>query len=143
MNKVSFQLVLAIFIVAGICCFNSPSAYGEEHPVNKEHSFEAVMAQAEEGDAEAQYKLGEMYRFGDEVEQDIEEGIRWFRMAAEQGHAEAQFDLGWIFQNKKMLSMVRVRQSNGSEWLLGRDIKRLNLTSAGCMSRVKGLCRTM
>ena len=44
-------------------------------------------------------KLGEMYRYGEGVAQDIKEGVKWCRKAAEQGHERAQFLLGWMYQN--------------------------------------------
>ena len=40
---------------------------------------------AEQGDAEAQSKLGECYYFGIGVEKDETEALKWFRKAAEQG----------------------------------------------------------
>jgi len=52
---------------------------------------------AEQGDAEAQYNLGVMYRDGDGVPQDDKEAVRWFRLAAEQGLANGQFNLGYMY----------------------------------------------
>lgn len=52
---------------------------------------------AEEGNAEAQYELGLLYYYGDDVRADIQEAIRWFKKAAEQGHIRAQFQLGEIY----------------------------------------------
>ena len=49
---------------------------------------------AEQGDAAAQYKLGDMYRYGWGVELDFAEAVRWYRKAAEQGHAESQYEFG-------------------------------------------------
>ena len=49
---------------------------------------------AEQGDAEAQFNLGRMYRKGEGVPQDNKEAVKWFRLAAEQGHARAQNNLG-------------------------------------------------
>ena len=46
---------------------------------------------AEQGLAEAQYKLGVMYAEGRGVPEDAEEAVRWFRQAAEQDHAKAQW----------------------------------------------------
>ena len=40
---------------------------------------------AEQGHAEAQYALGELYLFGDGVPQNDEEAVRWLRLAAERG----------------------------------------------------------
>lgn len=49
---------------------------------------------ADEGNAEAQWQLGEMYGNGNGVSKDLGEALRWVRRAAEHGHAEAQFTLG-------------------------------------------------
>lgn len=43
---------------------------------------------AAQGDADAQYKLGEHYSYKDE-----ELAIEWYRKAAEQGHVNAQYAL--------------------------------------------------
>ena len=59
----------------------------------------ALRAQAEQGDALAQYNLGLMYDSGEGVPQDHAEAARWFRLAAEQGHLGAQEFLGakyWV-----------------------------------------------
>ena len=61
--------------------------------------FEATQSIAEEGNAEAQYTLGEMYRRGQGVAQDYSEAARWWRAAAEQGHADAQYNLGVMYVN--------------------------------------------
>jgi len=45
---------------------------------------------AEQGDAAAQYNLGNMYRWGEGVARDPEEAIRWFRKAGEQGSEPAR-----------------------------------------------------
>ncbi len=49
---------------------------------------------AEQGDAEAQFRLAGMYVFGSGVTQDPAAALSWYRMAAEQGHASAQINLG-------------------------------------------------
>ena len=49
---------------------------------------------AEAGDADAQTRLGWMYRAGRSVPKDWIEAERWYRKAAEQGNAEAQIALG-------------------------------------------------
>ena len=49
---------------------------------------------AEDGNAEAQYKLGRCYAKGLGVEIDMVEAVRWFTLAAEQGMAMAQCALG-------------------------------------------------
>jgi TPR repeat protein len=58
-----------------------------------------LQLQADQGNANAQYNLGEMYAKGDGVPQDKVKAARWFLKAAEQGHAGAQTNLGWIYVN--------------------------------------------
>ena len=54
---------------------------------------------AERGDADAQYRLGNAYYFGDGVPTDHAEAAKWYRMAGEQGHIDAQTRLGeWYIQ---------------------------------------------
>ena len=54
---------------------------------------------ADQGDAFAQYNLGQMYRRGDGVLQDDAEAVRWYRLAADQGDADAHNNLGYMYQN--------------------------------------------
>ncbi len=56
---------------------------------------------AEQGDAHAQYNLGQMYRYGHGVPQDYAEAVKWWRKAAAQGNAEAQFFLGHMYDSGK------------------------------------------
>ena len=52
---------------------------------------------AERGLVNAQFNLGQMYRYGDGVAQDHGEALKWYRKAAEQGDKEAQFNLGSMY----------------------------------------------
>ncbi len=52
---------------------------------------------AEQGHAQAQYKLGRMYRAGVGVPRDAAAAANWTRRAAEQGDALAQYDLGIMY----------------------------------------------
>lgn len=45
-------------------------------------------------DADSQNKLGEQYWFGNGVEQNYDEALKWYRKAAVQGHSVAQAHLG-------------------------------------------------
>ena len=49
---------------------------------------------AEQGHANAQSLLGQIYSYGEGVPQDYAEAVRWYRLAAEQGHALAMISLG-------------------------------------------------
>ena len=48
---------------------------------------------AEQGNAAAQFNLGQMYFEGEGVPQDDDEALKWYRLAAEQGIAAAQSNL--------------------------------------------------
>ena len=52
-----------------------------------ETAHELVRPLAEQGDALAQYSLGEMYDLGEGVPEDDAEAAKWYRKAAEQGDA--------------------------------------------------------
>jgi TPR repeat protein len=62
-------------------------------------SPETTIAAAKKGNAEAQYRLGEMYDLGKGVPQDYAQAVQWYRRAAEQGHAPAQFALAEMYKN--------------------------------------------
>ncbi len=61
--------------------------------------FDELTFSAQTGDAEAQNALGEMYYYGNELEQDQEQAVYWFKEAAKQKHAEAMYNLGVCFMN--------------------------------------------
>jgi len=60
---------------------------------NKER-FKKVLAQAEKGDSDSQYKLGKMYSEGIGVSIDNAKAAKAFESAAIQGHAKAEYNLG-------------------------------------------------
>lgn len=72
--------------------------------------FDTALAEwnelAEQGHGEARFRLAEMYRNGDGVEQDDRTALRWYRLAAETGLVIAQNYMGWIYEN----GIVGVRQ---------------------------------
>lgn len=52
---------------------------------------------AEQGDAEAQFSLGNMYAEGHGVPRDEQQSASWFRKAAELGFSPAQVNLGVMY----------------------------------------------
>ena len=59
--------------------------------------FDSYHTAAEQGYAEAQYCLGELYALGKGVPKDYAKAMKWFLKAADQGHAYAQANLGIIY----------------------------------------------
>jgi TPR repeat protein len=66
---------------------------------NAESNFELTRKAAEQGDADAQHKVGVAYFFGNGVPEDKAEGVKWFRKAAEQGDADAQSNLAFAYSS--------------------------------------------
>ncbi|OQA34252.1 MAG: Localization factor PodJL [Betaproteobacteria bacterium ADurb.Bin341] len=58
-----------------------------------------VRKDAESGNVEAQYVLGDLYASGRGVPQNYKESSTWYRKAAEQGNARAQYKLGLMYAN--------------------------------------------
>ena len=56
--------------------------------------IDSLRQRAEQGDTDAQFNLGGLYRYGEGVPQDHTESAKWYRKAAEQGDAGAQYFLG-------------------------------------------------
>ncbi len=54
---------------------------------------------AEQGDAQAQWNLGAMYYYGQDITQDYMQAFYWYEKAAEQGHASAQYNIGVMYDN--------------------------------------------
>jgi TPR repeat protein len=54
---------------------------------------------ANQGDADAQFNLGESYRNGQGVSQDYAQAAAWYRKAAEQGDSLAQVNLGVLYDH--------------------------------------------
>jgi uncharacterized protein len=78
--------------------FSEPhSEHVPDKPPFSREKLERLMAQAEDGDVDAQYDLGIRYYSGDGLEHDYGKAIKWFLMAAEQDDAQAQFNLGIMY----------------------------------------------
>ena len=75
--------------------------------------FDFQMKLAVKGNAEAQFKVGEMYETGFGVKEDKAEAANWITKAADQGHARAQFNLGFINYDYKG---VRQNYAEAMNW---------------------------
>lgn len=69
---------------------------------------------AEQGNANAQYNLGNMYMDGLGVPQNDAEAVKWFRRAADQGFVDAQSNLGAMYIDGKG---VRQNHAEALRWL--------------------------
>ena len=60
-----------------------------------------LLSNAQNGDAESQYKLANAYETGEGLKQDYVEAAKWYRKVAEQGNVVAQYVLGKLYKNGK------------------------------------------
>jgi thiol-disulfide isomerase/thioredoxin len=75
-------------------------AVGTPDPPNPAELLDA----AEQGDPEAQVRLGDLYQRGDGVPENDAEAVAWYLRAAGQGYADAQFRLGFVYSNGEGVS---------------------------------------
>lgn len=68
---------------------------------------------AEQGNAEAQYRLGLMYDMGEDVNQDYSKAFEWYEKSANQGLASSQSKLGSMYRYGKG---VEVNHAKATEW---------------------------
>ena len=61
---------------------------------NVSAGIDLIAELAEQGHAQAQFKLGRYYETGEGLPQDVEKAMEWYTKAAEQGYAKAQSNLG-------------------------------------------------
>ncbi|MBI4634355.1 MAG: sel1 repeat family protein [Deltaproteobacteria bacterium] len=89
--------VILLIAVAG--CASDPFGKGFKifRPENPAEALRQLKPLAEQGNADAQFKLGSLYHEGLSVPQDYMEALKWFRRAAEQGYVYAQFNLGMLY----------------------------------------------
>ena len=66
--------------------------------------YETIRRLAEQGDADAQFRLGTMYAAGRSVAQDASAAALWYQLAAEQGNPQAQLSLGVMYSEGRGVS---------------------------------------
>ncbi len=72
--------------------------YTEPDQANLGTALKVWLPQAQAGDAEAQYYVGQMFERGLGVDPDFASAASWYRKAAEQGYAAAQINLGSLYE---------------------------------------------
>jgi len=77
----------ALVIVLLLAASSLAAAQGNSESLPK------LLPKAQAGDAEAQYRLGLLYRFAPIPEHDLHQSTKWFRAAAKQGHRPAMVGL--------------------------------------------------
>ena len=105
-------------------CLTSPKSpavdaeqnVGKEFFEKKDYTRAAISFRkaAEEGDAEAQYRLSWMYYEGQGLQRDISESLKWKNEAANQGHVAALYERGW---GEFLVTVKPVDYTQSYKWL--------------------------
>jgi Sel1 repeat len=102
-NRRIALLVVVVVLVVGIVAWVGSSLFpvseADSKPAASPHNVrgftpEEIGKLAEHGDAEAQWRLGNLYRDGDGIRKNDAEAVEWFRRSAEQRFVPAASALG-------------------------------------------------
>lgn len=107
-------------------CFSKAARAGEARGQNgmgrvlyargeHEEAFKWFREAAQQGFANAQHNLAEMYEDGEGVEEDAEMAATWFRKAAEQDSPDSQLKMGMLYQGGHGVPKSKVK---AYQWLL-------------------------
>jgi len=78
--------------------------------LNYKKAFSYLYNSAEYGNPEAQFIIARMFAFGEGINKNEDDAIRWFEKSATQGHSWAQYYLGKLYLEKGF-------RQKGIEWL--------------------------
>lgn len=98
-NKLAI-LILASFSIFGCMVANATQTTSNElasQTNQSEMDFKQTLALAKQGDADAQFRLAEMYENGIGVDINIEEAIKWVTKSAYQGNDKAELSFGAMY----------------------------------------------
>jgi TPR repeat protein len=97
--KKSLAMTSLLLILSGVTAHagldEGKTAYTREDYATALKEFRAA---ADQGNAEAQTRLGALYMLGRGVAKDEAEALKWYRKAVDQGYAPAQRELGLAYQ---------------------------------------------
>lgn len=121
-----FTVVICGGLAAGADLKSAKRAYEQK---NYGTALKELTPLAEQGNAEAQVLLGNMYLTGRGVLKDPERAVKLFRASAEQGNADAQFFLGSIYllphtdipEGLKWLRLSAEQGNQDAQLLLGKS----------------------
>jgi hypothetical protein len=135
------SLILFLCPVFGALCAKA------QVPTPTPQELNEIRVRANAGEARAEHDLAELYKWGQGVQQDYAEAVKWYIKAAEQGDADSELNLGYAFQagsgikkNEKEAAkwlekaaeqgIADAQFSIGSAYLYGRGVKKNEIAAA-------------
>ena len=97
--KLILRIVTVFLVIGLVSAFLTQEGFAEMSENEFANMIKNIIKHAEQGNANAQNLVGEMYFLGKGVKQDYQEAAKWYRKAAEQGDANAQYNLGFMYKN--------------------------------------------
>ena len=97
--KLILRIATVFFAIGLIYGFPAHEGLAETSEKEVANIIQSFIKHAEQGNAEVQNLLGEMYFLGKGVKQDYQKAAEWYRKAAEQGRANSQYNLGFMYEN--------------------------------------------
>lgn len=91
-RKAFYLLTIAALLLLAAC-------NNDKHDRYKKADLKVVVKDADKGNPEAQYEMGNRYDEGRDVAIDKKKAFEWYLKAAEQGHRNAQFNVGVCYEN--------------------------------------------
>ena len=92
------EILLTVFVVLlpipGIAQGTGSAPMSEKSRAN----FMAITRRALEGDTRSELRLGIAFEFGQGVDKNLVEAMRWYRLAADRGNPIAQTNLGYFYE---------------------------------------------
>lgn len=102
MQTLAINLCLALAVLFGSVGSVLGADFQKGLDATKAGDYETAVkeftALAKDGNASAQYNLGQFYRRGLGITKDYGEAAMWYLRAAEQGHNKAQYNLGKMYR---------------------------------------------
>ena len=102
MRKLTATLCLIIAVLLGSTGMSASADFQKGLTAYKRGDFATALREwkplAEQGNVNAQFNLGFMYRGGHGVSQNYETAAKWWKFAAEQGDAPSQLMLGAMYE---------------------------------------------
>jgi len=89
-------VAVIIYVLSTICVAQGPGNPGAAAPAAGIDS--ALMAKANAGNPEAEFKVGTKYELGAQVQKDPVKAAEWYGKAAEKGYPQAQHSLGVLYE---------------------------------------------
>ena len=100
-RRTGFKAVHAGFVIAFLMLGSLLPGFcvAEETKQAPAGSLDSYLQLAEKGDAEAQVKVGDIFKEGKAATRNVQEAAKWYLKAAQQGLAVAQFKLGEMYRD--------------------------------------------